>query len=130
MKAEPSRLARAFVGLTCAVYAVVGIPFLVAPAEMTSLVGVSLTSITADNDVRAVYGGVATGLSIFLGLATRRAAWLAPALWVIVLTLGGLAFGRFVSLILVGMPEPLALALHAAELAGTAVAILVLQRLS
>jgi hypothetical protein len=117
------------VGLSCGVFTLAGVPFLLFPATMTGFVDVSLGSVTADNDVRAVYGGVATGLAVFLGLSLRRDDWLSPALWVIALTLGGLATGRFISWLVLGLPSPLGLGLHAAELAGLALALVTLRRL-
>jgi len=126
---DPVRLARWVVGLSCVVYTVAGVPFLLFPAQMTAFVGVSLSSVTADNDVRAVYGGVAVGLAFFLGMATRRDDWLVPALWVIALTLGGLALGRFISWGVAGIPEPLGLAMHVAEVAGLLLSTFVLWRL-
>lgn len=116
-------------GLSCLVFAAAGVPFLVLPAPMTAFVGVSLETVTADNDVRAVYGGVATGLAVFLALALRRDDWLRPALLVILSTLGGLATGRFVSWAVMGLPEPLGLALHAGEVAGFLLAAFALRRM-
>lgn len=120
-------LPRAVVLLSAAVFLAAGVPFLIAPAEMTAFVGVSLTGITADNDVRAVYGGVATGLGVFMLLAARRPAWLVPSLWVVLLTLSGLVTGRLISWVAAGWPEPIALALHAAEVAGVMLAVVALR---
>ena len=114
---------------SAAVYSAIGGAFLAAPAGMARLVGVELTSATADNDVRAVYGGVAIGLAVFLGLAAGRRDWWHPALWVVLLSTGGMAGARVLSWILVGMPESVAFALHAAEVAGVAAAALALSGL-
>lgn len=129
MASDATALARWVVGLSCAVFAAAGLPFLLLPAQMTSFVGVSLTTVTADNDVRAVYGGVATGLAVFLAMAVRRSDWLVPALVVVLLTLGGLSMGRFISWIVQGLPDPIGLLLHAAELTGFVLVLFTLRRL-
>ena len=54
----------------------IGVPFLVAPIEMTGFVGVSLAGATADNDVRAVYGGLQIACGLILLVCASRAAWL------------------------------------------------------
>ena len=105
----------------------VGVTFFVAPAAMVRLVDVSLESATADNDVRAVYGGVALGLACFLAAALRRRAWTEPALWIVALTLAFMALARFVSWAVAGPPTPLGYWLHAAEFVGSLAALIALR---
>jgi hypothetical protein len=94
---------------------------------MARLVDVSLGSATADNDLRAVYGGVSLGLAAFFGAALRRPAWREPALWVVALTLSCMALARFVSWAVAGPPAPLGYALHAAEFVGSLAALIALR---
>jgi hypothetical protein len=115
---------------SAAAYGSIGGAFLAAPASMARLVGVELTSITADNDVRAVYGGLAFGLAVFFGIAAGRRDWWRPALWVLLLSAGGMACARVVSWVLIGMPDPIAFGLHAAEIIGVAAAGLALSALA
>ncbi len=98
----------------------IGFAFLLAPSAMAAHVDVSLAGATADNDVRAVYGGLQLGVAAFLVISAGRPAWYRPALALQLLTFGGLALARFVSGFIVGVPAPLGLALHAAELGGFA----------
>ena len=49
--------------------------FLASPASFAALVDISLMSTTADNDFRAVYGGVSLGLALFFLASLSRPAW-------------------------------------------------------
>ncbi len=113
--------ARIVLFFSAVAYAAVGVPFLLAPEAMAALVDVSLASTTADNDVRAVYGGANLGFAAFLLLALRR-AWIEPALWLVMLSMGGLALARVFAWTLHGLPTPIGLALHAAEIVGAVAA--------
>jgi len=104
------------------VYLCLGLPFLLAPAYMTSFVGVSLVSATADNDIRAVYGGMAIGLAVFVYWAAGRREFWVPALMMIALTLATMSLSRCVSWIVVGWPDPIGFWLQGAETLGSVVA--------
>jgi len=119
---------RALLIASAGVYAAIGAAFVLAPHTFAAWVGIELTSVTADNDFRAVYGGVPAGLAVFFVMALRRPGWMRPALWVVALTLGGLAASRVWSWLVAGWPEPIGLALHAAEIAGLGASILALRR--
>ena len=121
-------LARWVLAASVLAYGFIGVTFFVAPASMAALVDVSLGSATADNDVRAVYGGVALGMAIFVGAALRRREWVEPALWVVALTLSCMALARFVSWAVAGPPALLGYALHAAEFTGALAALIALRR--
>jgi hypothetical protein len=107
----------------------IGAPFLVAPVEMTGFVGVSLAGATADNDVRAVYGGLQIACGLILLVCASRAAWLRLGLMTQLVLFAGLAGGRFVSWTVAGMPGPVGLGLHAAELVALAFGLVALWRL-
>lgn len=100
------------------VYGAIGVGFVFFPVPLAAAVGIELTDVTAHNDFRAVYGGVPAGLAVFLVMALRRPTWMLPALWVVALTLGGLAASRVLSWAVDGWPSGLALLLHAAEVSG------------
>ena len=123
-------LVRVFLYLSALVYLGLGLPFLLAPAYMTSLVGVSLGSVTADNDIRAVYGGMAIGLAVFVFWAAGRREFWVPALMMIALSLAAMSLARCVSWIVVGWPDPIGFGLQAAETLGSAIAAGLLYRLS
>lgn len=115
--------------LSAVAYGGIAASFLVAPATMAALVEVSVEGATADNDVRAVYGGVALGLTVFLAMSLGRPEWHRPALWMIVLTLGAMASARFLSIALVGPPRAIGFVLHAGELLGFVCAAVALRSL-
>ena len=113
-------VARLCLRLATLAFAGIGAAFLVAPETLARHVDVTLAGRTADNDVRAVYGGLQLACGAVLFGASMRPAWLRAGLVAQVLLFSGLALGRFVSLAVVGPPDTLGLALHAAELAGIA----------
>ena len=98
----------------------VGAAFLVAPASMAGFVGISLGDASADNDMRAVYGGLQLACGALLWTASRRIEWLRPGLFAQLVLFAGLATGRIVSWGVVGLPDALGIVLHAAELLALA----------
>jgi len=107
-------------------FAGIGAAFLVAPALMASLVGLELTSVTADNDVRAVYGGLSLGCAGFLLWCGLRSERVAAGVIAQVFTFAGLVGGRTLSVALRGAPDTLGVALHAAETVGLACGLVAL----
>lgn len=99
-------------------FAGVGIAFLVAPATMSAHVGLEVTNVTADNDLRGVYGGLSLGCAALLAWCSMRDDRTYVGVHAQVFAFAGLAGGRLVSLLVSGMPEPIGLALHAAEIVG------------
>lgn len=110
-------------------FAGIGALFLLDPAGMAARVGLQLAGAIADNDVRAVYGGLQLGCAAFLALCAARPAWHAPGLAAQLITFGGLFGARCVSIAAVGSPGPLGLALHAAEGLGLVFGLLAWRRL-
>ena len=110
------------------VYGAIGIGFILAPQALGGVVGIELTNTTAHNDFRAVYGGVPAGLAVFFVMALRRREWTLPALWTIVLTLGGLAASRVYSWIVDGWAGPVAYLLHGAEIGGVLLTLLAIRQ--
>ena len=96
-------------------FAAIGLAFLVAPVAMAQLVGLEATNVTADNDLRGVYGGLSLGCAAFLLWCGLHEDRLRAGVHAQVFMFGGLAGGRIVSLVLRGAPDALGLALHAAE---------------
>jgi hypothetical protein len=122
-------LARAVLVLSALAYGGVGVGFLVAPATLGSWLGVSLSGATADNDVRAVYGGLGVGIAAWCLASAARPSWIRPALSLVAVTLACMAAARVVSWLRVGFPEPIGFALHAAEGVGFLAALVALRRL-
>lgn len=123
-------LTRIVLLISAPIYAGIGVAFLIAPSTMASFVDVMLHSVTADNDIRAVYGGVNIGLGVFFAISATRPAWYQPALFVVILTLGGLAGARFLSWAVAGMPSAIGFALHASEVLGLMLSAIALRSLS
>ena len=121
-------LGRWVLALSCLPFLGIGVAFLGWPAAMASRVGLSLADALADNDVRAVYGGLQLGIGSFLASCATRPDWEVPGLVAALLAFGGLAAARVVSLAVVGAPGPLGLLLHAGEVAGVAASLFALSR--
>ncbi len=122
-------LARAVLVVSALAYGGVGAGFLVAPATLGSWVGVSLAGATADNDVRAVYGGLGVGIAVWCLASAARPSWIRPALSLVAVTLACMAAARVVSWMRVGFPEAIGFALHAAEVLGFLASMVALRRL-
>ena len=102
------------------VFVPIALGFLWSPEAMGRLVDVQLGSVSADNDLRAVYGGLQLGCASFLWICAGRHGWWRAGLAAQLLLFGGLVLGRLVSLVAVGLPGALGTALGSAELVGLA----------
>lgn len=91
-----ARLVLTFVGL---VWTAVGLAAFADPVGFVDLVDFHLESATARLEVRAVYGGLSLGLAFLHFTAVIGRRWLQPALVMSMATMGGLAAGRLVSLV-------------------------------
>lgn len=113
---KPSWWIRAIVVVNALVFVDFGLAFLAVPEGLTRMLDIELHSASALADLRAVYGGLslAVGVCMFAGL--RNTTWLAPTLLLVMLTSGGLAFGRVYSMLASGMPNLAILGFLATEL--------------
>ncbi len=111
---------RVVVLLSALPFAGIGFAFVLAPVQMAALVGLDATSVTADNDLRGVYGGLSLGCAALLAWCGARATRVEFGVRAQLFLYGGLAAGRIVSLVVAGLPDALGLALHAGELVGVA----------
>lgn len=96
---------------------------------MAERVGLGLAGAIADQDVRAVYGGLQIGVAVFLLMYAAQPDWFRPGLVAQILFFGGLALARVVSLLTVGTPGPLGVTLHAAEIVALVLGLIALRRL-
>jgi len=109
----------------------IGAAFLLAPHALAERVGLALSGATADNDVRAVYGGLQLACGLLLALAARaNEALVRVGLAAQLLLYAGLASARVVSFALAGAPNALGFALHAGEIAALVFGAIAWRRLA
>ena len=86
---------------------------------MAQLTDIQLPTATARIDFAATYGGFELGFATFLLLSLRRRTWLESGLWAGVLSLGGFAAVRLISLAVSHVPvRPVIFLALALELLG------------
>lgn len=95
-----------------------GIVGLTDPQALFTPLGVDLIGASAHNEMRAAYGGMHIGVGGLLLAGAGRASMRTTALLVAAVFLGGLAVGRFVSLLLDGAPSPFVYQLWIPEAIG------------
>ena len=78
----------------------------IAPMSLAQNLGFHLPGNTGLNELRANYGGMYIGIALFLFISIRTPGMVRGAWLFLSLLLGGLAVGRFLSLLLDGMPGP------------------------
>ena len=105
----------------------IAFPSMIAPDLVASLFGLSGASVTASNELRALYGGLPGGITLFFALASARPAWHRSALVLQLCVFGGMAAARAISILVSGSPDPVAYIVHAGEGLGVALALLALR---
>jgi hypothetical protein len=84
-----------------------GLASLLRPVEMAAIVELPLASPTARTDVRAIYGGVITGVGVFLLACALRRDMVRAGLAAAACVFSGAALGRFFGLTVEGFGQPL-----------------------
>jgi hypothetical protein len=121
--------ARAVLALSALPFAAIGLGFLLAPEAMAARVDVSLASVTADHDVRAVYGGLQIACAVLLAWGASSRSHVRLALVAQLVLYGGLVAGRLVGWLVTGAPGGFGLWLHGLETLGLAAGAFSLHRL-
>ena len=117
------RLTQFFLLLSGIGFMLIGINTFRDPVAAMAGVELGVQSLNALNEVRANYGGMQIGIGILL-FSAGWFSWLSrPALLALSLITGGLVVGRFVSIILDGMPNTTVQALLILEFATTIAAL-------
>ena len=125
------RFARFALAASSLPFLAIGAAFLLAPNALAGRVGLALTGATADNDVRAVYGGLQLACGLLLALASHASNALVRAGLAAQLVLyAGLAGARVVSFAFAGAPGVLGFALHAGEIAALVFGAIAWRRLA
>ncbi len=117
---DPSgdRVARGVLVLCGLAFLAIGIAFLMTPESMAAHIGITLEAVSAKSDIRAVYGGLDTGLGVFFLACAGRRSWVGPGLFAAMLCFVGLVAGRITSLTMDGAPGALVFLLFGSELLG------------
>ena len=123
------RLAQWVLALSALPFLAIGLAFAIAPGEMGPLVSIDVADSTADNDIRAVYGGLQIGVGLFLALCVRRSEWLRPGLALQMMVFAGLLLGRTVSLGAAGPPTTIGFVLSIGEVLGLVAGVIAQDRL-
>ena len=105
-----------------------GVAYLIAPVPMAALAGLDLPTSLALIEVRGFYGGQLVGLGGFILLGVSKPRFVVPGLLLTALSLGGTAFGRIVGILAAGSLPPMIIAALILEIAGSGVAVLLLNR--
>ena len=95
------RFPRLTLAVAGTVFVAIGLAFLLNPIGIARIVSLQLTG-SGPVAVRAVDGGLQLGLGIFFWVATVRERWTRAGLGAVILTCGGLAFGRAVGMMIEG----------------------------
>lgn len=122
------QLAKFSIFITILIYLIIGIWCLIAPIQTSSGVEISLPTTTAIIDFRATYGGLLVGIGIFF-IVCLKDTYVRLGLILQALSLGGLAFGRVVGLILDGMPQMILIYFLIAEIAAVILALFAMRSL-
>ncbi|HEX8904439.1 MAG TPA: DUF4345 domain-containing protein [Longimicrobiaceae bacterium] len=122
------RLARISLVLAALAFAGFGVALLVRPT-LLGILGVQLPTPAAATEIRAFYGGLELGLAAFFFIASRRDAWVRPALFAQAAGMGGIVLARIAGIAVDGSAEPLVLLFGALEASGAILGLIALRRL-
>lgn len=93
---------RIFLYAAAGFYLLFAILYILFPLALTEPMGVTTADATGTIDIRAVYGGFQLGLAVFLFWSTGEEERIYPGLLITILTTGGIALVRLVSIIIAG----------------------------
>ena len=93
-------LGRMILGVSALILIAYGLLCLVSPDVPAGYAGLKLSNGDAFAEIGAMYGGLQTGLGLFFLLAVVRPEFCRSALVVMIFTIGSLAVGRLISLMI------------------------------
>lgn len=99
-------LIRIFLALMALMFAAFGLYSLLNPIQMASGLGVDVGGPNGAYELRGIYGGVSLAAGLLCGAGAARPALRQPALWFLVVYMGGYVFARAAALILGPPPTP------------------------
>ena len=107
---------------------IVGLGYMIRPAEMAAIAELELPSPTAVIEVQGFYGGQLVGLGAAMLLGLWNSRLVVPALVLAVASLGGTAIGRLYGVVAGGTCPPLIAGLLVVEAVTACVAVVLLKR--
>ena len=93
-------LGRTVLGVSACILMTYGLLCLVSPELPAKYSGLGISNGDAFAEIGAMYGGLQTGLGLFFLLAVMKSEFYRPALVVLIFTIGSLALGRLLSLLI------------------------------
>ncbi len=93
-----------FLFITGLIFIAVGIYGLIDPVAALAPIGLQIETVSSLNQMRASAGAIPLLAGLFMSASLFRLQWALPALWLVTIILGGLIFGRLVSIAIDGMP--------------------------
>ncbi len=93
-------LTRIFLALMALMFAAFGLYSLLNPVQMASGLGVEVGGPNGAYELRGIYGGVSLAAGLLCGAGAARHGLRIPALWFLVVYMGGYVFARAAALAL------------------------------
>lgn len=116
-----------FLGLVAALFALFGAVSLANPIGMAESLGVAVGGPNGAYELRGIYGGVSLAAALLCAGGALRAAFRLPAIWFLIIYMGGYVFARGFALLLGPAPTSVYIGFVAFEVAVLAGAVLALR---
>jgi hypothetical protein len=117
-----------FLGLSALVWLPYGVFCFFQPGYLAEAAGVAASSVTGSIELRAMYGGLQTGIGVLLLLAWFRPGLQRPALLTLAFLCGGLVTARLLGALVAGEVSPYTTFGLAFEALSTGLAVWLLRR--
>lgn len=96
----PAMLVRSYLTLMAAMFAAFGLWSLLEPLSMAASLGVEVSGPNGAYELRGIYGGVSLAAALICAAGAVRESFRTPALWFIMVYMGGYLFARAAALLL------------------------------
>jgi hypothetical protein len=116
------KFVRAFLIVIGTISVIIGLAYILWPAEGAALADLKLSSPTAVIEVHGFYGGQLVGLGVAILVGAWKQRFVIPALVLIAASLGGTAVGRLSGVIAEGVFPPIVAGLLLVEVVTAAAA--------
>lgn len=116
-----------FLGLVAALFALFGAISMANPLGMAASLEVEVGGANGAYELRGIYGGVSLAAALLCAAGALRASFRLPALWFLIVYMGGYVFARGFALLLGPAPTSAYIGFVAFEVAVLAGAILALR---